>query len=89
MFLTKLDSENIIVMSPSPGINRNCVSIHKELMRKRTIDDIWEAFKAVDDRLALVREVLVKQGHHPVSPMPIIYSKSHQEYQILHEKKLT
>ena len=66
MFLTKLDSENIIVMSPSPGINRNCLSIQKKMVRKRTIDDIREAFEAVDDRLALVREVLVKQGHHPV-----------------------
>ena len=64
MFLTKLDSENIIVMSPSPGINRNCLS--KSRRRKRTIDDIWEAFEAVDNRLALVGEVFVKQGHHPV-----------------------
>ena len=66
MFLTKLDSENIIVMSPSPGINRNCLSIQKKMVRKRTIDDIRETFEAVDNWLALVREVLVEQGHHPV-----------------------
>ena len=29
MFLTKLDSENIIVMSPSPGTIHNCLSIHR------------------------------------------------------------
>ena len=32
MFLTKLDSENIIVMSPSPGINHNGVYIHKAIL---------------------------------------------------------
>ena len=37
-----------------------------KLVRNCTIDDIWEAFQAVNDRLALVRELLVKEGHHPV-----------------------
>ena len=78
MFLTKLDSENIIVMSPSPGINRNCLSIQKEILRKRTIDDIREAFEAVDNWLALVREVLVEQGHHPVLSKNSICCKKKQ-----------
>ena len=49
------------------------------MVRKRTIDDIREAFEAVDNWLALVGEVLVEQGHHPVFSAIIYVAKKSRD----------